>query len=223
MTRLRWFTLALGQGDIGTVASAMLADEFNAKRRWGFHIDTVRKSSIAGAFIEQVDVVDEVADPFGKKLEFPRTEFRRVTFRIATEAPGLEVRDPPRSTRAFFSQLATYLEFKVAIEPVRTPVQAWIEELEREAGKVRVQLAEFSGVPVSEATAARVIFEGTEDVRPRVDEFLGRRAVRTLERAVAVTGKGTFDLYRDGRATILAGGVDGGLAVLRNALRNHEQ
>src|SRR5207244_4517213 len=117
-SRLRWWSIGIQPSSLRGLAREMERASYGPKRPWGFRLEFVRDDHISGRYIERVEWIETVVDPLGESVDLPRIDFRIVAFRLATTEPSLELANPPRSCKAFFTRLAEFLDFKVAISPI---------------------------------------------------------------------------------------------------------
>lgn len=135
---------------------------------------------VLGTFIDRIETVDVVQDPLGGELEFPRIEFRNVEFRVSTEYPQLEVTNPPRNFSGFLTRLGEHLQFSTPITSVEADPLQWLDQIEKEIGRVSVLAIALSDISITRTISAKVCLTGTDDVRPQIDKIVSAgRSYRT--------------------------------------------
>jgi hypothetical protein len=206
MVRIRWFHLKHHTDALlSLLGRGMSQDEYTEGAAQGFRTDVIRRHFIRGEFVERVDIVEEVTDPFGRVLSFSRVEFRRTAFTVYSGRPSLlEMRNPARGSALLLSHLGRFASFELAIEPVRTDLLKWMRALERTLGPGQVRSLEIDGIPLTSAVQCRAIISGGADVRNAAAEFRGKTGlVRRIEAIVeGVHGPLVLELFADGRATV---------------------
>jgi hypothetical protein len=221
--RLKWYKAAtIERKSIELLLTRLVKDDYSEGKRWGFSNIVLRGSAIEGEYIERFEAVTKVEDPFGNILEFPIVQYEKFFFSVGTKFPNLETHGAPRSLSSFFNQLASYLNFRISIEPVNIDLRNWISLIERNVDSALVGGLLVSNVTLSNAVDAKIALSGTSDVRPFVKMLTGKHScVFSKVQIVGIFHSQPFkcELFADGRATIL-GGIESEIAkMLRNTLR----
>jgi hypothetical protein len=200
--RIRWFDLEASQVVLSGLPRRMMAAEYDEETGDGFRIEAARRGEAVGSYIEKVESVEEIEDPFGKVLKFRRVTYQRVRFRLGASRPNLELLDPPRSCRSFFQRLNLLLDGGLSVSPVRPDVANWIKELEQAVGKVRVTSMAIGNLSVSEGALADIVVSGAADIRGELRKLAaGRRHVvgaATLEWKASDGDAVSCELTRNG-------------------------
>jgi hypothetical protein len=161
------------------------AHPYSERSGAGFRILRSTKQEASGEFIERFDYETVVEDPFGKVQRFTRVEYQTVSFHISGDAPGLELVDPPRSTKAFVGSVGAATDHQIAIEPVYPPVAPWLQAIEHRVGKLRVKSMEMSGLVLSATTSAAVVVtsgsDARKDARSLISQWKGQMVAAEIE------------------------------------------
>jgi hypothetical protein len=183
----------------------MRRDEYRDGQNSGFRIAGTRKELIEGTFVQRFELNDEVQDPFGRTVSYPRVEFRIAQFALSTTTPELQLINPSRSTRALVTRLAELVSFSSAIAALEVDVLAWLNHVEARMGPAVVKKLRATNIAVPPDSTAAIEIEGPVDVRRRLRDVVGRRKL-VVEHVVAVLAapEGSYEvrLGRDASATI---------------------
>jgi hypothetical protein len=220
MKAVRWYDATFEVAKLRRIADGMLRDEYLVSRPWGFRLAERRKERIEGAYYERVEHVDTVTDPFGRTTEYPRTEFRVVSFAISMNAPSIELIDPPRSAGEFFAHIAAYASYDVALSPIGCGVGEWLGVLQKQT-RLEVLALEVTDMTLDVHAKGTLQIEGTADIRAASEKIVGRRAHR-ISRATIRWHDGSNETVCEiqdlGRAKIRRGDAVKALRVLRAGL-----
>jgi hypothetical protein len=220
--RLKWFKASsLNKEKLNQILAGLIENEYSEKKRWGFSNVVLRGVFIEGQYIERIESVVKLEDPFGKPVQFSRIDFENFTFAISTKFPHIEIQDAPRGLGAFFNQIAGYLNFTVGIESINVNLANWIKLLESEAESVQVLGAIASSISLSNSIQARIVVSGSTEVRPSIKKLTGKYSYALNKMQVSgIYRAQSFkcDLFSDGRANILAGTETEIASILKTSL-----
>lgn len=184
--RIKWFSLASSGPALSSLAARLRRLQYSEAVGVGFRLEQVGKANVSGSFIERLTYEDQIEDPFGKVLTFKRVEFRVVRFELRDRFPNLEIVDPPRSLKTFFSQLSAAMDHQLEVIDVRPPVLAWLRALEQEVGRVRVRTMKIAALSLSTSVRADLVLRGVDaDVRSEAKRLLSGRGAETVLAEVA--------------------------------------
>lgn len=221
--RLRWYKLPLTRPDVKKLGDAMSGAGYTPKRGHGFVLNEVRATHIIGTHVERTEREFVIRDPFGEESRQTFTAYVHTRFRLATEAPGLEVLDPPRSMQLMLSQLAEMADFSLVVSAITLDPLKWIEGIELQGGTALVHRVEFSEIGFGGGTLGALRLDGESDVRAAAAKILGKREY--VVRRLGARIRGADDdrtwpavLERDAKAVIHSDDTDEARAVLRAAL-----
>ena len=223
--RVRWYTIRpLRRADLEKIQQQMRSDEFTTQRGWGFQVESASRESFKARYVEQSEVTDTVVDPFGNQLQFKRTEYRILGFRISTKVPNLELYNASnRILTPFLNQLNAYLSFEVEIFAPSVDLLQWIKRLEKGATRVTVFSLSVSDLPLSNSVKAQALISGTEDVRRYLPAFAANRKFSLQKGFIEVLlgdEKIRCELCNSSRAVSKRGLSEAELDYLREALRD---
>ncbi len=204
--RVRWFLLSpLSRTALVRAVDGMRREEFSADSTSGFIGERTRPSFTEGRYVERLEQVDQITDPFGQTQEFRRVEYQQTPFRLGTNAPQLEVYDGPRSVAPMVNRLTALIGGSCTVDSVGADTLKWLRKLESGLTQVCVTAAYVSHLSLSELARVRFVLNGTEDVRKYAKGLVGGKPFRFARLDVAANFEGNeirFDLRQDGRATI---------------------
>lgn len=199
----------------------MLADAYSQELGWGFRIQETRRDHVLGTFFERHEWDDKVDDPVGGSMDVHRVEVSRLHFRLSSVAPQLEVLDPPRSCRFFFSRLNEYAGFTIAISPYAAALSDWLMQVETKTTRLQVVSMQSGDLSIGTQVWAKVRFDGSRDVRTAAQEFLSIDTKDAQRLAViwdSGTGRIRCELRDDGRASIAGPSCLSWVGLLRDCL-----
>ncbi|HUD82609.1 MAG TPA: hypothetical protein VMQ67_03870 [Candidatus Saccharimonadales bacterium] len=222
--RLKWCrATGIDRANIDRLLAGFLRDEYIDGRRWGFANVVLKGGSVEADYVERIEVVSKVNDPFGNVLEFPLVRFDQFSFIIRAKFPHIELQDAPRSLGTFLNQIAAYLDFKIALESITVDLPKWISAIEQNVDSISVNGALVSNLTLSNSVQAKIAFFGTAEVRP----FVRKLTVKYVYSFSRMQVNGLFrshrfkcDLFSDGRATILSGVETEVAKILRSTLKD---
>lgn len=220
--RVKWYSAApLSSATLPALLEAFVKDEYSSRRKWGFTNVISQGQSIKGQFIERVEKKLQTEDPFGKILEFRHVEFTRQTFTIRLDPPHFELLEPSRSQSNFFTRIAEYLDFKIAIAEFQIDVLKWVLALESQMSGLELTAAVLVNIGLSNTAHAKVWVAGTAEVRPSLKKLLGSRCFDFAKVQVRGTYRSQlvrYELYHDGRVALIEGPRAELLNVIRSAI-----
>lgn len=206
MKRFRWFQVEWPTS-IRTLAKRIKMRTFEGESGHGFFIDRVRDDYLEARYVERVEYTDVVVDPFGKELTFDRVEFRQTLFRASSEAPGLELIDPPRNVQALMNRLSEAVDFEVAITPAVVDVLSWSAVLQNVGGVSSVvDSLQLGALEIESGIVAKVVIKGNRDVRAACASLTQDRkfAMEKIQLRLSSPYRGTVVLSSAGAATLSA-------------------
>jgi len=220
--RIKWFRLPLERAQLRTLANAMTAMPYNARRGHGFVLDEVRPSSVAGRHVEKVEREIVGLDPFGEETKQTVTTFVHANFNLTTVAPGLEVIDAPRSLKMLISQISALANFEVALTEMEADPLLWLAAVEANDTQALVKEVEYADISFRGGTTGALTVRAVTDVRDAGNKIVGDRpkTVRRVEASLQRASLPATDvtLERDGKAQIPAEALDTFRDFLRVAL-----
>ncbi len=207
--RVKWLkTSSIDKRTLDLLLSGIVKDEYSETRRSGFSDIAAHGSFLEAQYIERIESVLKINDPFGNPMEFPRIDFESVFFIFGTKFPNLELHNPPRGLGGFFNQLARHLHFKLSIEPIQVDLTRWITALENEVDTLEVSGAWVSNISLSNAVEAKIAIIGSIEVRPLIKNITGKYAFAFSKMQVnGILRSQPFrcELFAEGRAFIASG------------------
>lgn len=217
--RVRWLIASpLSRASLARIAEGLHRDEYEANATTGFISSIVRTTFVEARYIERFERAESIIDPFGQPQEFQRIEYQQTAFRLSVDAPQLEIYDGPRSIGPLLNRLGSFTD--TVIQPLNVDVVKWLRQLQTEISETCVTAAHIARLSLSEKVSAKIVVNGTEDVRSFVKSVVGNKPFRFERLEVAAKFKGEtirFDLREEGRATI-SSGSDEFVSILRGAL-----
>lgn len=167
---------------ISSLAERLRANPFSDEVGDGFTLERVRNSVIEGRYFEKIVVNESISDPFGKESTYELVTYRDTSFRLSRAYPQIELRNPPRSIRAFVNRIAELMQFNVAVESLAVDPLLWADRI-KGTGQVSgyVQSIDISGVAVEAEVSARFGLVGKRDVLSAATKLVAKRA-HTVDR-----------------------------------------
>lgn len=221
MKRVRWFSLSpISRPALKKALEGMRKEEFLEDSTVGFLIERARPTFIEARFVEKFERVETLMGPFGESREFQRTEHQITRFRLSTDCPQLEFFDAPRSVAPAINSLTALMEPETVVAPLDVDVPQWLALLDGRFSDLKVTSSHFSQISLSESVNAKIVLNGSSDVRSLGKQLVGRRNHKIERFDVACVYQGQparFVLRDDARATLVSGDEDI-LEVLRSAL-----
>jgi len=219
--RVRWFLLSpLSRTTLARAVEGMRSEEFTSDSTSGFIGERTRSSFVEARYVERSERTESIIDPFGNTQEFRRIEYQQTPFRLSLDAPQLEIYDGPRSVAPLLNRLSSLMGANSTVEPIIVDILKWLKHLQTEVSEICVTAAYISRLSLSESVSARIIINGTDDVRKYVKVVVGDKPFRFERLDVSSNFQGSltrFDLREEGRATV-ANGCDEFLSALRKSL-----
>jgi hypothetical protein len=225
MIRARWFR-AEWQQTMRVLVTRLRNRAYTEELGRGFFIDRTRENFIEGRYVERTSYQEILPDPFGQKVKFDRVEYSDVHFTLFNDFPEIELRDAPRSTLGFTSQLQAVTEYSVVISALTVDPLDWGEKFRRLIETtIIVNSAHVSGIVVAPSVSAAMVIRGDNDVRESLEKATGGRRFDLDKVGIRWLGRGreqcVATLSRSGSAKVDSGGVET-LAHLRSALTSTE-
>jgi len=188
MNRVQWFRAALPAG-LRSLASTLEAVPLVVDGPMGFRVERIRRESVEATYYERYSWIEQTVDPFGRESGVERSGYKSVRFSISREFPELELVDPPRGLKSFFSQIAEATNFHAAISPLAVDVVAW----SRAFRKVAASSFRISGMTVSDlnvednVTGQLSVVSGQRDVEDALARLLSRRSYSVKKMQLSFT------------------------------------
>ena len=220
MSRYRWFR-AEWPIPMRTLAKRLKAKSFSEKNSDGFIVDRVRDNFIDARYVERIEYIDKILDPFGKELLFDRVEFKQCEFRISVTDPGLELIDAPRGTQGLVSRLLEASDFSLAISPISIDVLKWAERFQKLAQvSGTVDVLQIGALELETGIFAKMAIKGSKDVRKASNVFIGgsKHLVEKIQIRLSGTNYGTVLLTNTGSAKLDVDDPSELIAKLRESL-----
>lgn len=222
MSRTRWLTAEWGL-TIRQLANALRSAQFTEASSEGFVVDRIRRDSIEARFIQRLELVDVVIDPFGQEASYKRLSFTEQAFIATSSSPELQLTDGARSTQAFYSLLSQVTDFKFTVKAIQVDVDAWVSGYKRVATHSLVPDAiQIGRIAFNDGATGRAIVKaGSGNARAAVKQMVSDRPYvieKVRLRQKQQNGRGTIVLSSNCSAT-LSGFNPHEAEVIREALR----
>lgn len=218
MNRYRWLQ-AEWPVPIRVISKRIKNMSFGESASHGFIVDRVRDDYIDARYVERVEYIDTVTDPFGSELSFPRVEFRQSSFHISADSSCLELINPPRSAQGLLNRLSELTDFDVAILGLSVDVLAWADAFQDVLGiSLLIDSLQIGSLEIESGITARAIIKGERDVKNVSLAFIKSRkhVIEKMQLRLLSPNGGTILLTNSGSAKI---DVDDPTDILRIALR----
>lgn len=217
--RVRWYRAAVKPADLKRIGEEMLKHEFTRKSITGFRLEHRTTRRITGRYVERSDWIDEVQDPFGRVTRIDRFSYEVVRFRLTTDSPGLELRDPPRTLRSFVARLGEYTNFAITLEEVKVDPFSWMHSLREQVRGVEVRAVSSSPFAVARYVTAQVKLKGSKEVATEYRRMTEGKETDVSKLTVTWPPDVLCELSRSGRATVTTSRPERTVEALRRALR----
>ena len=204
MSRYRWLH-AEWPISIRLLAKRIKAKTFAEDSTHGFVIDRIRDDFLEARYVERLEYIDTVLDPFGHEISYNRVEFRQSYFRASTDFPGLELLDPSRSVQNLLNRLSEVADFEVAINPISLDVLVWAARFQSTASiDSEVYSMQIGSLEIETGILAKVIIKGNRDVRAACAALTQERkfALEKVQLRLSGSHRGTIVLTNSGVAKI---------------------
>lgn len=217
-----WWHEANWSASLRSITSGLRKNVFGPDDNDGFMIQRVRADSIEATHIEKFVTDEVIVDPFNNEQVIERTSYRKISFRLSSEFPQLEVRDPPRLLNGFFSSLSEATIFELSVRNVAVDLAKWLACLENIAHEpLLVDVLQIGALQVEEGIGASVLLRGDKDVRLAMAK-LTQRKPHVLDRMhlqlpLPSGSKTAVTIHRSGTATLGSGQTEEAVVLLRNA------
>lgn len=219
MKRLSWLSVA-NAGTAKDFQQYFKKAQYSGEALDGFVVSRIRENSIDAKFVERLESVETVVDPFGNELKYSRVDFRQTEFRLLLSEQYLELHDAPRGSSSFISRLGEVTGFRIAIGRIEANVMAWAKSFERLANaKCVIDSIQVAGLELADGVSAKIVLKGEKDVRPALRELVGKRHVSIEKVQLHLTDSpgASIILTRTGAAK-LSGASNDSISWLRRAL-----
>jgi hypothetical protein len=174
MKRLRWLEVEM-PFSIRTFGNKLKKLAFTSELSEGFIVDRIRDTYLEARYVEKIPIHEVGQDPLGNEYVFERVDYRQTEFRVSKDYPHLELANAPRGIQGFTSRLTEIGDFALSISGIETDVLRWAEKLNKVfPDQFMVDLAQASGLVIEDNVTARVIINGTVDVRGALDRFTSK-------------------------------------------------
>lgn len=168
----------LSTDKVAEMSRRMLDEKCDKTKAWGFDIREIRKGRVVGRYIERDEYTEELVDPFGNVLQWDRTVYREVEFRLGVGWPQLELVNAPRNVTGLLTRLGEYCDYKSSISVVSFEPTRWIEAARGAVRKVVVEMAVAKDIAVSPTVSGQVTLSGASDVIGEFGRIVGTRGYR---------------------------------------------
>jgi hypothetical protein len=219
--KIVWYSSSrLSSAMLERLKVGLLQEDFARDSSSGFRIEQARGAWIEGKFFEKIDFIEALLDPFGNRIEIPRVRFDVVSFRISTAYPEIEIKQPPRSLKTFFSHLARITNFSISIERIDLRLMRLIEALGPLASNLEVRSLTVENFSIAEGITGRIFIKGVRDIRREARDYLRNRNSEVRKAGVTIAHPSAhIDLFSSGRANIATDEDDEVSEILRKAIR----
>lgn len=221
MSRFRWL-IADWPVEIETLARRVRTRSFTELASDGFVVDRLRSDFCEGRYVERLQRVETVVDPFGNEQIYDRTEFSQVAFRATSGPPGLELVNPPRNVQSLLNRLSEVLDFRLVIEALSVDVLEWAERF-RIAAELEfvIDSMQIGALGIEPGITGRMMIKGERDVREASSQLIQKRShsLEKVQLRLKGSPKGTIVLTKVGTAKVtIDDEVDALLPSLRHSL-----
>jgi hypothetical protein len=220
MTRYRWFQTEW-PFSIPTLAQRLKSKPFGDEVMDGFVLDRVRDEYLEARYIEKLEYTQEITDPYGKELSFPRIDFKLWEFRASSNFPGLELMNSPRSTQTFISRLLEASDFSLAVNPLEVDVLNWASLFQSVTNiKVVVDSLQIGALELDRGIFAKTVIKGEKDVLDASTSITKGRRYNLEKVQLRLQGehKGTIILTNSGSANMNVSDKETLVKALRQSL-----
>lgn len=220
MKRYRW-SYAKWSLNMRELSQRIRSNPFGDESVEGFIIDRTRDDYIEARYIERIEYVDKIIDPFGNETEFERVVYNQCEFRATSSFPGLELVNAPRKTQRLVSRLLEINNFSLIIEPFSIEVLDWASQLQNLADiTVTVDSMQIGSLELAPKTYAKVVIKGDKDVREAGKKFtIGKHhEVEKVQLRIQGGFQGTVILENSGAAKVDVTHNDDFVTILRKGL-----
>src|SRR5438874_5095259 len=114
-------------------SAALLKRPFRTDSLTGFKIESVSTTAVEGTYIEKTEFTETLTDPFGRVTEIPRVRYDSFNFRLFKTFPEIELIDPVRSVKGFFSEISRAFGFDIVLSKPKADVRKWLERIEQKS------------------------------------------------------------------------------------------
>lgn len=204
MSKFRWLH-SEWPVSIRVLAKRIKAKPFDDVSNHGFVLDRARDDYLEARYIERIEYTDTVIDPFGNELLFPRVEFRQSIFRATAAKPGLELRNPPRSTQSLLNRLSEAVDFEVAIKQIEVDVLDWAAKFQvATQSSTIVDSMQVTALELEPGILAKAVIKGDRDARSACTTLTtGRRfTLEKVQLRLSERDHGAVVLTNSGSATV---------------------
>lgn len=156
----------------------------------GFVLEQTRDSHISGSYVERLNSVERIVDPFGRETIFERLEYRRSDFLIADAYYGLEIINPNRSIQRLISRLIEVSDYRLSLHSAKVDPLEWaITSADRVGVQYNVETILFADVALAGSAVAKISVKGGEDTLAASRSILNGRPSKTEKVQVRFAGK----------------------------------
>lgn len=220
MSRHRWFN-AKWPLTMWALAERLKNRPYGEKYSDGFILDRVRNDYIEARYIERIEYIDKVKDPFGKEFAFERVSFNLCEFRASSSSLGLEILNAPRKTQGLVSRLLETNDYSLAISPLSVNLLTWASTFQELANiKAVVESIQIGNLELARGVLAKAVIKGDKDVR-NISAMLTEGRSYNLEKVLLrIEGnhEGTVLLTNNGAVKVDVKHADSIVIALRNSL-----
>lgn len=163
-TRIRLFKISGGSAEFGDLQRGVREFPFDSSRGRGFRLRVCSENNIEGVHIHQRERKFVSLDLDGEEKQQTVSFFERVGFEFDLMKKVLSLKNPPRSTKAFFRDILQVSGGGVGFSEFALDISECVRLLEK---RFRVNLTgfELKDVAVTPTLGYRVSVFGSEDLR----------------------------------------------------------
>ena len=213
MSRYRWFN-AQWPITIPQLSKKLKTRVFSDNGSTGFVIDRVREDFLEARYIERVEFVEKIEDPFGREFSVDRVEFYQCNFRASTQAIGLELINQPRNIQGLISNLIEITNFKLAVSSLSVDVVDWAENFRKLSKKSTIiDMMQIGAIILDDGIRAKTIIKGDVDVleacsasmsgKSHQVEKLQLRFIGSASGKILLTSSGAIKIDAENEAELL--------------------
>jgi len=170
MNKVQWLRTNWNQS-FSSIVDSIAAHEYRQGGEYGFEITKKRRDRIEGTYYCRHENTITYTDPFGHEYSNAFINFDSIAFMLSDAPIGMELSNPPATTKPFFLLLSEYSSFKSSIARLNISLLSWIEEVEALTQSVIVSRLLYASIPLSSHTSISANIVGDEDVRQYLKKY----------------------------------------------------
>lgn len=223
MTRIRWMHFDCRSSAL-SISKAISAAAFTPSSSHGFLVDRVREDYFEARYIEKVEYLETILDPFDNEISQKRVEYRKVSFRMSDGYPNLELYNLPRGSNGLLNKLTEMTQFLYPVNSIDVDTMLWLGTLQEVLDmNLLVDSLEVGSIMLGEGVVAKATISGDRDVRASTAAFTQNRKheIEKLQFKLPRPLRGSIALSSSGSARITSMGQDSKLvSALRRSLES---